>query len=176
MREKVLLNAVLCFLRRENEVLLAKKPLSTGGEHKIGEGKWNGYGGVVEPGESLGEAITRELKEESGLVADPGDFKKSAIVDFHNTKADGKTFICRVHVYLLYHWQGKPIATKEMVEPTWFKLGKLPLTEMMPADRIWLPPVLRGRLVNARAWYAPRQEYLRKNVEMEYVDSFPDDD
>jgi len=35
----------------------------------FGAGKWNGFGGKVEPGESNEQAAVRELHEESGVVA-----------------------------------------------------------------------------------------------------------
>ena len=35
----------------------------------FGEGRWNGFGGKVEDGESIEEAAYRELTEESGVSA-----------------------------------------------------------------------------------------------------------
>ncbi|CAN0571511.1 unnamed protein product, partial [Ectocarpus sp. 12 AP-2014] len=35
----------------------------------FGEGKWNGFGGKVESGESVEEAAKRELMEEAGVTA-----------------------------------------------------------------------------------------------------------
>lgn len=35
----------------------------------FGEGWWNGYGGKVQDGESMTDAMVRELQEESDLVA-----------------------------------------------------------------------------------------------------------
>lgn len=50
----------------DGKVLLLK-----GGEHKrIWAGQWNGIGGHVEAGESILQAVRRELLEESGLQAE----------------------------------------------------------------------------------------------------------
>ena len=57
----------LVFLRREGEVLLGMK------KRGFGEGKWNGFGGKVEAGETIVEAAAREVKEECGYVVKTED-------------------------------------------------------------------------------------------------------
>ena len=52
MSRKVL---TLVFLRKEGEVLLGYK------KHGFGSGKWNGFGGKVEPGESVAEGAARKV-------------------------------------------------------------------------------------------------------------------
>ncbi|MEK7653015.1 MAG: NUDIX domain-containing protein, partial [Patescibacteria group bacterium] len=101
--EKTLLQAVLCFFVRGDQVLLAKKMKA------IGKGRLNGYGGGIEPGETPLKAIVREVAEESGgAYVGPEDLVKVAVADFHNTKEDGATFICRVHTYIARSWIGNP--------------------------------------------------------------------
>ena len=39
----------------------------------FGEGKWNGFGGKVEVGETIVEAAAREVKEECGYVVKTED-------------------------------------------------------------------------------------------------------
>ncbi|MDP3947279.1 MAG: NUDIX domain-containing protein [bacterium] len=164
--EKVLLEAVLCFPVRANSVLLARKT------KKIGVGCWNGYGGGLESGEVSEAAAVRELAEESGLHASVQDIHKVAIIDFHNTKSDGGMFTCKCHVFLVTRWDGEPRATDEMASPTWFDIDNLPYGEMMPADRIWLPPALRGTKIIASAHYGPWQRALLGDVIVTPVDSF----
>jgi 8-oxo-dGTP diphosphatase len=56
------LKYTLCFLKKENEVLMllrAKEP---------NKGKWNGVGGKIENGETPDESCKREVLEETGLV------------------------------------------------------------------------------------------------------------
>ena len=142
--EKVLLEATLCFLRRDDKILLAFKT------KKIGMGCLNGYGGGIEIGENKEKAAVRELFEETnGVVAFPEDLENIAEVYFNNTKTDGTTFICRCHVYELWRWKGEPKATKEMANPTWFSEDKLPLGELMSADPYWLPMALGGMKIVA---------------------------
>ncbi len=167
--EKTLLNATLCFPIQDKKVLLGFKT------EKIGKDCWNGYGGGIDEGETPKQSALRELKEETGIIALPEFLEKSAIVDFHNTKSDGSSFICRVHVYLVFQWTGNPRVTDEMINPTWFDIEHLPLDKMMPADREWLPVVLSGKKIIATAKLGPFQKTLLEEVELQQVDSFPDD-
>ena len=163
--ERVMENATVCFLFKENKILLALKTM------KIGEGCWNGYGGEVEDGENEEEAAIRELNEETGGVV-AKELEKIAMIDFHNKKSDGKRFICRVHFYLVRKWIGKVQEVAEMIKPTWFDIDSLPLDQMMPADREFLPTALKGQKVIGKAYLGPFQKKSLKEVEIEYVDSF----
>lgn len=167
MEEKILFNATLCFLVRGDQVLLATKT------KKIGKGCRNGYGGGIEPGESEREATLRELFEETeGVRVNPDSLKKIAIVDFHNTKSDGGIFVCRVHAYRANDWTGDIHETDEMADPRWFSISELPLSEMMPADRDWLPPALQGKKVIATAYLGPFQQEKLKETELRFVEEF----
>ena len=167
-KEKVLLNAVLCFPVKEDKILLGLKM------KKIGQGCWNGYGGGIDDEETPEQSMIRELKEEAKVKAFPNALEKVAIIDFKNTKTDGNVFVCRVHIYLLHQWEGDFQPTDEMASPTWFEKKDLPLDGMMPADREWLPIVLAGKKIIGEAEYGPFQKTLLKNVELQYVDSFSD--
>ena len=167
--EKVLAHATVCFLNKENKILLGIK-----GRH-IGEGCWNGYGGGIDPGEKPKEAAVRELKEETnGVVALADDLEKIAEIDFHNTKSDGRNFVCKVHFYLVRKWQGEIQETEEMFSPTWFDMDNLPLEKMMPADKKWLPIALSGKKIKASPKYGPFQKELLEDFEIEGVASFGD--
>jgi len=167
--EKILLDATVCFLIRGGQILLALKT------KKIGQGCWNGYGGGIEPGESIRSATVRELFEESGVSALPSHLEKVAVIDFHNTKSDGTRFICRVHFFLLSRWTGDPKATEEMSEPTWFRESDLPLKEMMPADKIFIPALLAGKKIVGTAHYGPFQKELTQEPTFAEVSHFEGD-
>ena len=164
--EKMLLSATLCFLIRDEKILLALKT------KKIGQGCWNGYGGGIDDGETPIQAMLRELKEEAKVEALRKDTDKVAIIDFHNIKSDGVSFTCRVHVYLVYAWKGQAQSTEEMQQPTWFKKKLLPLENMMPADRQWLPIVLSGKKIMAEFHYGPFQKTLLGRAKIDFVEFF----
>lgn len=155
-QEKTLLNAVLVFPINKNErqILLATK------SRKIGAGCWNGYGGGIKNNESPKQAAKRELREESGLIVSDSGLSKAAVINFRNTKRDGSSFICKVHIYFAHQWRGEIKETAEMKNPTWFSISKLPLNKMMPADKKWLPIVLEGQKIIATANYGPFQKKL----------------
>lgn len=161
--EKILKEATVVFLRQKDKVLLARKTRA------IGQGRWNGYGGGLEPGESPEKCAIRELLSESGLAASPADLRKIAVIYAHNVTSAGVPFICKVHIYELWSWSGKVQATEEMAEPSWFELAALPLDEMMPADKDWVPLALAGRKVSVHMYYTPFQQGLTREVEIEKV-------
>ena len=51
----------LCIIHEHPRVLLGMK------KRGFGQGKWNGFGGKVNDGESIEEAAVRELEEEAGI-------------------------------------------------------------------------------------------------------------
>jgi 8-oxo-dGTP diphosphatase len=145
---------VLC--AKADRVLLAMK------KRGFGEGWWNGYGGKLDPGETLEQAAVRELEEESGLRVSPNNLSLAGIIDFffaHQAKDDQRVF-----VYLVTAWDGEPEETEEM-RPQWFLLNQLPLERMWPADRVWIPQILQGARLKGRVLFGDDmsvsdQEYL----------------
>lgn len=158
MIQKVLLNATLCFLVTDTQVLLARK------QRNIGKGLWNGYGGGIEVGESVRTAAIRELEEECRVVVAEQDLTYTAVIDFYNYMENGESFNCRIHVFLASHWSGEPRTTHEMSDPTWFSKNAPPFDEMMLADRHWLPRILSGGTWYGKAWYGPNHTTLEQEV------------
>ncbi len=101
----------------------------------FGKGKYNGYGGKLEVGETPDIAAVRELQEESHLVAKVEDLKYAAILY-------GSVYRC--HVYLLHNWDGEyPIETEEM-SPHWFPYSQIPWHMMWESDSVYIRRIIAG--------------------------------
>lgn len=129
----------LLFLLKENSILLAMK------KRGFGEGKWNGVGGKVEPGESIKQALVRETQEEISVT--PQDYDQVAKITFTEF-VDGATQDMLVHVFVCHKWQGEPVESEEM-KPQWFNIDKIPYEQMWPDDPYWLPLIIQNKKVIA---------------------------
>ncbi|XP_017289026.1 7,8-dihydro-8-oxoguanine triphosphatase isoform X1 [Kryptolebias marmoratus] len=99
----------------------------------FGAGKWNGFGGKVQPGESIEDAAKRELQEESGLTVD-------ALEKIGNIKFEfvGETQLLDVHIFRADAFHGEPTESDEM-RPQWFDSDKIPFSQMWVDDILWFP-------------------------------------
>ncbi|XP_061838245.1 oxidized purine nucleoside triphosphate hydrolase [Nerophis lumbriciformis] len=102
-------------------------------------GRWNGFGGKVENGETIEEGARRELLEESGLTVD-------ALEKVGNIKFEfvGETQLLDVHIFRADSYNGEPIETEEM-RPQWFDWDKIPYSQMWPDDSMWFPMLLQKK-------------------------------
>lgn len=147
--------SLVYLLDRENRVLLGRK------RRGMGVGKWNGFGGKIEPGETMRQCAVREFREESGLEVRPEDLDLMADLYF-DQPSDG-TWSHGGMVYFVRRWQGVPRLSEEM-EPRWFSLDQLPYEEMWEADRIWLPRLLAGKQLRGTILFAPDGDHVIDSV------------
>ena len=148
-------NATLCIIRNGNQILLGMK------KKGLGAGKYNGFGGKVEQGESVEQGALRELREEVGLTAEY--MKKHAELTFkfpHKPEWDQV-----VYVFVTDKWTGTPAESDEM-KPEWFSADKLPYQQMWASDAHWLPPVLAGKFVTAMFVWASDGSILEKKLDL----------
>lgn len=129
--------ATLMFIIRDGKVLLIEK--LTG----IGQGKVNGPGGKIDPGETALQAVVRECQEELHIT--PKDPVK--VGELHFAMSDIPDIHC--HVFIASDFEGEPTPTRE-ANPMWTPVDEVPYAKMWADDRHWLPQVLEGDIFNGR--------------------------
>jgi 8-oxo-dGTP diphosphatase / 2-hydroxy-dATP diphosphatase len=122
----------LCLVQKDGLLLLGLK------KRGFGAGRWNGFGGKVEAGETIEEAAKRELFEESGLRA--GNIDEVGLLNF-SFKDTGEAL--EVHVFRCTDFSGQ-IEESEEMRPQWFPEDQPPLDKMWADDEYWLPLFVDG--------------------------------
>lgn len=117
----------------------------------FGRGKYVGFGGKIEDGETAAVAAARELEEEAGLSVAAEELDCVATLSFLFPARPDWDHL--VHVYLTQAWQGTPTESAE-VTPAWFAVDRLPLSQMWDDASYWLPHVLSGRHLQGTFIYA----------------------
>lgn len=123
----------------------------------FGLGKYNGVGGKVEEGESVEEAVAREIKEEIEVSVKISDLVKIAEINFQFDQKPDWNQVC--HVFLTQKWVDEPRETEEM-KPEWFEIEKIPFKKMWIDDPHWLPLVLSGKRIKAEFVFGDNGEKI----------------
>jgi 8-oxo-dGTP diphosphatase/2-hydroxy-dATP diphosphatase len=123
----------LCIVHQHPRVLLGMK------KRGFGKGKWNGFGGKVQEGESLEEAMRREMREEAGIEVH--DVESLGVLEFRFTD---KSEVMEAYVFKAKNFSGEPMETEEMA-PRWFPIDEIPFSEMWQDDVFWFPLFMQDR-------------------------------
>ena len=156
--------STLCLLTRGRpacQLLLGYKKIG------FGHGKYTGFGGKVEPGETVVIAAQRELAEETGILVPLENLQIVGVLTF--LFPDQPTWNQDVHVFRVENWQGEPIESDEM-KPEWFNVDQLPFDRMWDDGRYWLPPILAGQAYTACFTFQEDNATIKK-VEIDQADS-----
>jgi len=139
-----------CVIRRDDELLMLQKPR---------RGWWVAPGGKVEPGESLMEAVVREVYEETGLTLN------------QPTLCGVFTIVLQEEGNLADHWMlftfycdrfsGTVQDKTEEGILRWKKVTDVPNLPMAEGDRQFLAPVfLRQERISGKFLYTPDYQLL----------------
>jgi 8-oxo-dGTP diphosphatase len=117
----------------QGRFLLTSRP-----EGKVYAGYWEFPGGKLEAGETVEQALRRELREELGITIGPVQPWRQEVVDYPHARV-------RLHFCKVYDWQGR-LEMREGQRMAWQRL---------PVD---VAPVLPGTLPVLR-WFAAERGF-----------------
>jgi 8-oxo-dGTP pyrophosphatase MutT (NUDIX family) len=144
MREinRTIVSAII--LSKDRKILMGKKDPAKGG---VWPNMWHIPGGGVDKGETLEQALTREVKEEVGL--DISDTKITPLNhNFTGTtektiKDTGERVLCHMlfnHFEVQLNKNANKIElhlSDDLVESHWFTLEELPNVKQIPGSKEW---------------------------------------
>ena len=128
----------LCIPIKDDKVILGMK------KRGFGVGRWNGFGGKIEQGETIEQGAMRELTEEAGI--NDGVLQKMGVLEF-SFQNDEK--ILEVHIFKLTDFNQEPVESEEM-KPEWIIINGMPLPEwdkLSPAEKARIRKEYKQKLV-----------------------------
>jgi 8-oxo-dGTP diphosphatase / 2-hydroxy-dATP diphosphatase len=143
----------LCIVHKDGRVLLGMK------KRGFGAGKWNGFGGKIEEGETIEEAAAREIEEEAGIKVK--NLVEVAVLDLHNY---GIEDVFEMYIFKTSDYEGEPREGEEM-RPQWFSEDALPYDDSWPDDRHWMPLVLAGKHIKGKFVFGPDNTIVEQHLE-----------
>lgn len=123
----------LVLIHQKSKILLAMK------KQRFGKGRYNGFGGGQEEGESIMECAIRETYEEGKRVSNLIYMGKVLFRFIDSDEQDHE-----VHIYKAEDYDGEPTETEEM-KPVWYEEDQIPYNEMWAGDIHWIPLFLRNQ-------------------------------
>ncbi len=123
----------LAIIHQPPKILLGLK------KKKFGKGKWNGFGGGLNNGETLLECVIRETKEEANIIIINPRLMGRILFKFLAEKEQDHL----VYFFKVKEYYGTPKETNEM-KAEWFNENQIPYNQMWPDDKYWLPFLLRN--------------------------------
>jgi 8-oxo-dGTP diphosphatase len=125
--------AVGVLMQADGQFLLTSRP-----EGKVYAGYWEFPGGKLEAGETVEEALRRELQEELGIVIVAAQIWKTQMVDYPHA-------LVRLHFCKVWDWQGE-LQMREAQSHAW---------QQLPVDVV---PVLPGT-IPVLTWLAQERQF-----------------
>lgn len=144
----------LVIIEQEGQVLLGMK------KRGFGAGRWNGFGGKVQDGETIEEAAKREALEECGLVVEKLEKRGELTFEFQ-----GNPELHEVHIFKAIKWTGQWCETEEM-QPKWFTFAQIPYNDMWPDDKYWFPIFLEGNTFRGNFTFGEGDTILRQDLQI----------
>lgn len=125
--------AVGVLMKTDGQFLLTSRP-----QGKVYAGYWEFPGGKLEAGESVEQALRRELQEELGITIGQAQAWKTQMVDYPHA-------LVRLHFCKVWDWQGE-LQMREAQSYAW---------QTLPVS---VTPVLPGT-IPVLAWFAQERQF-----------------
>lgn len=140
--EQKVIPAVLLYAFFEDKVLMIHRNQKPGDFH---EGKWNGLGGKLEPGETTAQCAAREFEEESGCKTEPEQWNWAGQLSFPNFKPHKKEdwLVTVFHCELTKNQIQQIITQNKEGTLHWVPSSELLHLNLWEGDRIFIPSVLK---------------------------------
>jgi 8-oxo-dGTP diphosphatase len=123
---------------RGDSVLLVKR------DKEPGKGMWSIPGGLVEIGESVKDALRREVMEECGIEVEPAELLD--VVDAVSRDEKGMVRFHYVIVDFLSEWRrGDIVAGSDVADARWTPLSDLKMLNMTESARTVIDKAVRRR-------------------------------
>lgn len=136
--------ATLCYVQKPGYTLMLHRVKKENDYH---QGKWNGLGGKLEPGESPEECAVREVLEESGLRCRNPRLRGFITFPDFDEVDDWYTFL-----FTLDDFEGELIDSPEG-NLAWIPNEELLALNLWPGDRVFLPWIFQEQVFSAKFVY-----------------------
>lgn len=141
-KQKKLFTLVFVFDEDNRKLLLGLK------KRGFGLGKFNGFGGKVEPNESIEKAALRELYEECGLSVKTNTSNSTNGLVFSGINFFDfidHPIVFEVHIFKINYSNVDGVVTESNeMKPQWFRYDDIPYDLMWPDDRHWFPSLFNN--------------------------------
>jgi len=134
--ERAVVDVAVGVLMQGEAFLLTSRP-----EGKVYAGYWEFPGGKLEAGESVEQALRRELQEELGITIGPAQVWKTQMVDYPHA-------LVRLHFCKVWDWQGE-LQMREAQSHAWQTIpvavvpvlpGTIPVLSWLAQERGFIGP------------------------------------
>ena len=134
----------LCYVRSGDKTLMLHRVKK---QNDIHEGKWNGLGGKVDPGETPEECVIREVREESGLMITKP--RLCGVITFPMFDGVDDWY---VFVYTVDSFTGKLVESNEG-DLKWIDNDKLFELSLWEGDKIFMKWLNGSKMFSAKFVY-----------------------
>ncbi len=128
-RKQIRLFTTLAYIEKDGSFLLLHR---TKKKNDFNEGKWIGVGGKLEPGETMVQAMKREIKEETGLQVE--GYAYYGKIDFLNDSCPAE----RMYLFKVTSFSGDERECDEG-DLAWVKKEEMDKLPMWEGDKAFLP-------------------------------------